>query len=116
MKKKLQKLVEESYKGGQLDEKTVEFIASKLTRHELKQYIRLLTQEENKKQVFVTSTSELDKSHKEKIQNLFPNKNVIYSVDSSMISGIKVVENDVEFEININRRFHDIIQFLSKND
>jgi F0F1-type ATP synthase delta subunit len=116
MKKKLQNLVQASYKNDQLDQETVAFIASKLTRHELKLYIRLLIQEENKKQIFVTSASELDKAQKEKIQHLFPKKAVAYTVDPSMISGIRVVENDVEFEININRRFHDIIQFLSRND
>lgn len=116
MKKKLQNLVQASYKNGQLDQEAVDFVASKLTRHELKLYIRLLIQEENKKQVFVTSSNELDKANKEKIEKLFPSKKVVYTVDSSMVSGIRVVENDVEFEINLNRRFHDIIQFLSKND
>lgn len=116
MGKKLESIVKASYKNGQLDKETVEFIANKLTRNDLKLYIKLLDQEENKKQVFVTASTELDKASKEKIQHLFPNKNVVYSVDPSMITGIKVVENDVEFEINLNRRFHDIIQFLSKND
>ena len=116
MKKKLQNLVELSYKNGNLDQETVALIASKLSRRELKQFIRLLIQEENKKQVFVTASTELDKASREKIQHLFPDKKVVSTVDPSMISGIKVVENDVEFEINLNRRFHDIIQFLSKND
>lgn len=116
MKKKLKNLVQASYTKDKLNEEAVQFIASKLTRHELKLYIRLLIQEENKKQVFVTSSNELDKANKEKIEKLFPSKKVVYTVDSSMVSGIRVVENDVEFEINLNRRFHDIIQFLSKND
>jgi F-type H+-transporting ATPase subunit gamma len=114
--KKLENLVQASYKNGQLDKDTADFIASKLTRNDLKLYIKLLDQEENKKQVFVTASTQLDKASQEKIQHLFPDKKVVYAIDPSMISGIKVVENDVEFEINLNRRFHDIIQFLSKND
>ena len=114
--KQLENLVKSSYKNGQLDDETVAFISNKLTRNDLKLYIKLLVQEENQKKVFVTASTELDKASKEKIQRLFPDKNVVYSVDLSMITGIKVVENDVEFEINLNKRFHDIIQFLSKND
>ena len=113
---KLENVVKASYINGYLNKETVEFIASKLTRNDLKLYIKLLIQEENKNQVFVTASTELDKANQEKIQRLFPGKKIVYSVDPSMITGIKVVENDVEFEINLNRRFHDIIQFLSKND
>ena len=114
--KKLQNLVEQSYIHDKLNQEVVEFIAARLTREELKQYIKLLKQEENKKQVFVTVAKELNSQDQKKIQNLFPDKQISYSIDASMISGIKVVEKDTEYEINLDRIFHDIIMFLSKND
>ncbi len=116
MKKKLQNLVELSYINGKLDQEVVKTIADRLTRHELKQYITLLKREENTKQVFVTTPEELNKEDRKKLESLFPNKKVNYSIDPSMISGIKVVEEDEEYEINLNRTFNDIIQFLGKND
>lgn len=116
MTKKLKELAKQSYKDGTLDQETVQYIADRLSRNELKEYIKLLKQEEAKKEVLVTSAEKLSKSDVEKIQKLYPNKTIITSIDSSMISGVRIVENNKEYEINLNRTFHDIIGFLSRND
>jgi F0F1-type ATP synthase delta subunit len=116
MKKKLQKLVELSYVHEKLDPEIVQLIASRLSRHELKQYIKLLKQEEDKKQIFVTSAKPLTNKDKEKIEKRFAGKMVHYSIDPSMLSGIKIVEGDEEYEINLDKTFNYMIQFLSKND
>ncbi len=112
----IKKLVEESYKDGKLIEEHVKYIAGKLTRNELKEYISLLKAEEIKKQVFVTSAEELSKEDIEKIKKLYPDMQIVTSVDKSMLSGVRIVENNKEYEINLNRTFHDIIGFLSRND
>ena len=112
----LKTLAEQSYTNNNLDEASVNSIAEKLSRKELKNYIKLLKIQESKKEVYVTSPEKLSDADVKKIQALFPEKNIVRSLDKSMISGIKIVENDEEYEINLNRTFHDIINFLSKND
>jgi F0F1-type ATP synthase delta subunit len=114
MKNKIKNLVELSYEDGQLNPEAVELIISRLSRKELKQYIRFLKQEENKKHVFVTSAKQINNKSREKIQHLFPKKQISYYMDPSMISGIKIVENDTEYEVNLDKTFHDIMVFLSK--
>ncbi len=116
MKNHLQQLAKQSYNGNQLDQEKVETIANNLDRHSLKEYIRLLKQEEAKHEVLITSVVALSDKELEKIQTLFPGKKLIPTVDSSMISGVKIVDKDQEYEINLNRTFHDIIRFLSTND
>ena len=116
MKKKLKQLVLYSYTNGQLDQKIVETIANKLNRRELKTYIRLLKNEENKRQVQVTAARELRDSDRKKIQNLFPDKEILYTTDPAMISGIRIVDKDVEYEFSLNQTFDDIINHLSKYD
>jgi F0F1-type ATP synthase delta subunit len=116
MKNKLKKLVKDSYTNGQLNQETVELIADHLDRKSLKEFLRLLKREEAKHEVSVTSAEALSKTDQEKLQKLFEGKKLYYTVDPSMITGIKVIENDQEFEINLNRTFHDIMMFLSKND
>ena len=116
MKNKIQHLVKNSYINGKLDQKVVSFISERLTRQELKEYIKLLKAEENKKLVYVTSGSELNDSDKRSINKLFANKQILYSVDEEMISGVKIVRDDVEYEINLEKIFNNVIQFLSKND
>lgn len=112
----LKKLVKESYKDGKLVQENVEYIADKLSRKDLKQFINLLRQEEAKNDVFVTSAEELSKEDVVKIEKLYPGMNIVRSVDPSMIEGVRIVENNKEYEINLNRTFHDIIRFLSTND
>jgi F0F1-type ATP synthase delta subunit len=116
MKNKLKTLAQQSYKDGKLDQETVQFIADRLSRKDLKQYISLLKEAELKRQVFVTSAEELSKEDLGKVQKLYPGMEIVSSVDKSMISGVRIVENNKEYEINLNRTFHDIIGFLSTND
>lgn len=102
-----------SYNKDLLDEDAVNKIAAKLSRKDLKTFIRLLHAEEKKREVYVTSAAALNKNDKEKIEKLYQNKRVVYAIDSDMVSGIKIVENDEEYEINLNKTFHDIMRFLS---
>jgi F0F1-type ATP synthase delta subunit len=112
----LKKLAEQSYTGNTLNEEIVNKIAVQLSRKDLKNYIKLLKAIESKKEVYITSAAKLTDSDLKRIQSLFPDKKLMCVIDSTMISGIKIVENDEEYEINLNRTFHDIINFLSKND
>lgn len=115
MKKQIEELVQASYKDDQLDQETVKKIADKLNRSMLKLYISYLKQEEKKKMVFVTTPKPLKSADREKIKSLFPKKKIIEEIDPSMIGGIKVVENDEAFEMDLNRTFHDIIRFVNND-
>ena len=112
MKKQLKQLVLQSYKNNQLDAKVVAMIADKMNRQSLKQYLHLLRQEENKKQVMITSPTGLSDTDKKKLQGQFPGKKFIYILDPEMISGIRIVDKDMEYETSLNQTFNDIIRFL----
>lgn len=115
-KKKIQKFVSNSYHGEQLDSKTVEMIADHMNRQTLKQYINSLKQEEDKKQVTITSPKSLTDKDMQTLKNLFPDKRIIYILDPEMINGIQITDNDREYELNLNRTFNDIIDHLSRYD
>jgi F0F1-type ATP synthase delta subunit len=106
-------LVVKSYKQDQLDPKIVDLIANKLNRRQLKEYIRLLKKQENKKQVYVTVPKTLTSEERDMIQKLFTGKKIIYAIDPSMISGIKIVDNDVEYEISLDQIFQNLIAHVS---
>jgi F0F1-type ATP synthase delta subunit len=116
MKKQLKDLITASYNGEELDEKSVKMIADQLNRNILKQYISLLKQEEKKKMVFVTTPKPLSAKEREKINSLFPKKKIIEQIDPVMIAGIKIVQNDEAYEMDLNQSFHDIIRSISTND
>jgi len=115
MKKQIEELVQASYKDGKLDEATVKNIADKLNRNMLKMFISLIKQEEKKKMVFVTTPKPLSTKDREKVKSLFPKKKIVEEIDPAMIGGIKVVENDEAFDMDLNRTFHDIIRFVNND-
>jgi F0F1-type ATP synthase delta subunit len=115
-KKKIQQLVAQSYKGEQLDSETVAMLSDHMNRQTLKQYISMLKQEEKKKQVIITSPKSLNDKDKKVLQELFPKKKIVYILDPEMINGIQITDNDREYELNLNRTFHDIIDHLSEYD
>jgi F0F1-type ATP synthase delta subunit len=115
MKKQLEELVKASYQDGKLDEVTVKKIADKLNRHMLKLYISLIKREEKKKIVFVTTPKPLSGKDRQKLTALFPKKKIVEEIDPSMIGGIKIVENDEAFDMDLNRTFRDIIRFVSND-
>ena len=115
MKKQLEELVQASYKGGQLDGEMVKRIADNLNRSMLKHFINLLKQEEKKKMIFVTTPKPLSTNDREKIKELFPKKKLVEHIDPSMIGGIRIVENDEAYDMDINQTFHDIIRFVNND-
>lgn len=115
-KKKLEELVQASYNNEQLDEKTVALIADKLNRNILKQYIAMLKQEEKKHMVFVTTPKPLQRTELEKLKELFPKKKIIEQIDPAMIAGIKIVQNDDAYDMDLNQTFSDIIRSVANND
>lgn len=112
----IQGLVVKSYKQDQLDPAIIDLIANKLSRRELKQYIRLLKQQENKKQVIVTVPTSLTSEERDMIQKLFAGKKILYAVDPSMISGIRIVDNDVEYEVSLDQIFQNLLAHMSRVD
>lgn len=115
MKNLPKELAKISYTNGKLDENSVKAIADKLNRTLLKQYIKEIKHEEKKSIVFVTTPKPLDETARGKIKELFPKKRIIEEIDPSMINGIKIVENDEEYEMDLNKTFHDIIRFISND-
>lgn len=116
MSNTLHGLVVKSYKGESLDPAIVELIANKLSRRELKQYIKLLKRSEHKKEVIVTVPKSMTSEERDMIQKLFTGKRIVYTVDPTMISGIRIVDNDVEYELSLDQILEDLIAHVTKFD
>ena len=112
----IQGLVLKSYKADQLDPSIVDLVANKLTRRQLKEYIKLIKQQEGKSQVIVTVPKSLTGEEREMIQTLFVNKKVLYAIDPAMISGIRIVDNDVEYEISLDQIFQNLMAHVGRLD
>jgi F0F1-type ATP synthase delta subunit len=113
-KKLLKQLVLESYIKGELDQKKVMAIADRLTRKELKVYIKALKQTEKQRSVTIAIAGKATEEQQKQFQSMFPNKKVIVTYDPSLMTGVRISNNDDIFEMNLKHELDVIIQQVSE--
>lgn len=114
-KKIIKQLVQLSYTKQTLDAQKVEKIAKLLTKQELREYIKALKRNEKEITVYVYIASNEDSETKKAIETLFPEKKIVYTVEQSLLLGIKIVNNDVIYEMNLQNRLNAIVQTVQQN-
>jgi F0F1-type ATP synthase delta subunit len=112
--KKIKELAKISYEDSDLSDKIVDKISSKLTRSDLKKYIREIKITEKKKNVIVTIPTLPNKEDQKKLQSLFPKKKIIYIIDPSLLIGLRVEDNDLISEISLRENFQELINHVTQ--
>ena len=112
-KKKIIQLALASYNGKNLNEKKVNTISSLLSRSDLKKYINALKNLDNNKKLIVSSpTGNFDTRSFEK---LFPEKRIVFKKDPSLLLGIQIIDNDIEYEFSLKSSLNKIISYIEKD-
>lgn len=103
MKKNIiKKLAEESFNKNNLNEKIVMKVAKTLKREDLKVYIKDLKNMDAKKTVTITiPTSKGIGDMKKYFDKMYPDKRIVFRVDESLLTGIKVVDYDNVYELSL---------------
>lgn len=103
MKKNIiKKLAIASYTKNNLDDRKVNKVSKMLKNNDLRVYIKDLKTIESKKIISVTlPNSESTATIKNHFSRLYPNKRIVFSVDPTLLSGIKVVDYDNEYELSL---------------
>lgn len=114
-KKQLENLVLQSYSKDLLDERKVAAFASLLTRFQLKQYIKELKNSESQKTVNVMLSYLPTKEQQEMISRLFPGKTIKYEIDSNLLVGIKIINNDDVFDLNLKDTLDNLLSHVSSD-
>lgn len=113
-KKIIKQIALKSYYGEELDEKTVDSIADRLNRHDLKLYIKELKNYEKKKNVYVSLPYPPSNKEKETVHLLFPKKKISYIIDPSLVVGVKITNNDLVTEMSLKHTLEDIMLYTSE--
>jgi len=113
-KKLIKKLAIVSYINNKLNEEKVNRIVKNLSRRELREYIKALRDLQNKNTVYVDYSNELDDNYKREIEGIFPNKEVIFRRNKDLILGVKITENDIVSNINLNNSLKQITMYFDK--
>jgi len=115
-KKLLKQLVIISYKNGVLDNETISKIADKLSKSELKQYIRSLKSAEKLRNVYVESPFELQKDMVDEFKHVFPDKKIVHQKDPSLLVGTRITHGDDIFEMNLKNSLERIVEDIENYD
>lgn len=114
-KKIIKELALKSYNDIDLDEGIVDSIADRLSRHDLKLYIKELKNYEKKKNVYISLPYPPNKDEKDKVQILFPKKKISYIIDPSLVIGLKITNNDLITEMNLKHTLDDIMLYTTED-
>ena len=114
--KQIRLLVQASYTKDKLDEKKVEKVVKFLSRSGLKAYIRALKLEEKKHKVYIAlpSKSVYNKQRLD-LENLYKGKEIIFEEDPSLLLGIRVLDNDMLYELSLSDRINKLAQETKDN-
>lgn len=113
IKKKIDKLVAESYKGNILDQKKVNKIVSLISKSDLKKYINGLKLAEKKNNLIVSSPA--NNQDLKRFQKLFPNKRIVFKKDPSLMLGVQIVDNDIVYEFTLKNSLDRILNYIEQN-
>lgn len=114
-KKQIDKLAEISYIDNKLDAGRVDKIISHLSRAQSRDYLKALKKKENKLIVYIDYALSLSEENKKKFGDLFPDKKVIFRSDPQLLMGIRVTQDDMVYNLNINSAFGQIREYLEKS-
>lgn len=109
----MNKLINASYKGSNLDQKIVNRIVSLLNRSDLKKYINELKMMEDKKNLKITCP--VGSQNLEKFEKMFPNKKIILKSDPTLFLGVRIVDNDIVYDFTLKNSFDKILNYIEQN-
>ena len=115
MKKIISQLVGASYTKGNLDPEKVDKIATFLNRKMLKLYIKALKSREKQDSIFVDAPFTIEDAYENMFEDLYPNKKIIYNTDESLVSGVKITNGDLIYEMSIKSALEKILEKVNEN-
>lgn len=114
-KKNLKLLAQKSFKGNYMDPKKIKKIASLLKRSELRNYLNFLRLQDLQKKITVI-TPEAAKGLQKTLSKMYPNRRINYAEDPSIILGIKVIDNDTIYELDLKDTLNSLKDYIKQYD
>ncbi|OGH02464.1 MAG: hypothetical protein A2798_02290 [Candidatus Levybacteria bacterium RIFCSPHIGHO2_01_FULL_37_17] len=113
--KNIKQLALASYTDNKLDNKKILRIVNKLSRKEIKFYLKKIKLLESKNTIMVTLVDRnTDKKIINDIRKIFKNKNVVINEDKALLAGIRILDFDNLYEYDLKSKIENISKFLTK--
>lgn len=115
-KKQIKKLVSLSITNGFLDHNKVTSFSSSLKRSDVKKYIKALKNCDKQQSIIVQAAKTLSDIDKKMFATIFQDKRILFETHPSLLLGIKIINNDMEYEINLKNKLERLLSYLSKRN
>ncbi len=110
-KRLLQQLVLASYQDEDLDAHNVDEISKRLSTKDLKAYLRALKLMEQQKKIYIAMPSaSVYNTSKKDLKKLFPKKELVFTEDPSLLLGMRLIDNDMVYDMNLKSRLENVIE------
>lgn len=114
-KSKIKKLAIDSFKNNELNVFRVKKIAGLLKRGDLKLYIKALKRADGRNTItLVVPDEDIENvaGVAAKLKKAYPDKKILIKVDPTLIAGIKIINDDLIYEVSIKQMLEDLIEKL----
>ena len=112
----IKKLASVSYTRGRIDNEKVNRITKSLKRGDLKIYIKNLKAIDSKHSVTITVPDEQRLNEKRRyLSKIYPNKKLIFNIDSSLLAGIRIIDMDNEYELSLKSFLENSLKSLAND-
>lgn len=115
--RKIKKLALKSYNGNSLNEKVIGLVSKKLNKKNLKVYINELKRINDSKivKVYVPNREFLTNKMMQSLSKFFENKELRIIEKPDLIAGIRIIDNDLIYELNLRDSFENMIEYLKQS-
>lgn len=109
-KQKIKKLALIAAENSKVPKDIEKFVLTKMSKQELKDFLRFLRIELDKRRVYVMSSEKLLPDNITIIKRLFGDKEIIETIDKSVGAGLKIRNNDLVIDFTFKNFINDTIE------
>src|SRR5258708_29893413 len=112
-KKEVKKIALLSFADSDIDVRKVKRFTQTMNRRELRQYVRFLKLIDSQKKIKILTPIKEDLDLKNRISRIFPKKRIIFEEDPSILLGIRIINNDILYDFNLENEFEELKKFVA---
>lgn len=109
-KQKIRKLASITAESSRVSRDIEEYVLTKMSKQELKDFLKYLKMELDKKRVYVISSEAVSKENLSLIKRKFEGKRIVETLDKSLGGGLKIRDNDLVIDFSFKKFINDTIE------
>lgn len=110
--KQIKQLASISFADNKLDDKKISFIAAKLKRTDVREYVKMVQMMNGQRTVTVQSAQPADQSVLKQLSIRFPDKKILYTIDKQVLAGMRIIDNDILYDYSLDNKLDTLIKHL----